>query len=313
MSGEAIASVNPLSHCALCPRHCGANRLGGGRGFCGAGATARVFRHGPHFGEEPPLTGVNGSGAVFFSHCTMRCLYCQNHPWSQGGTGEDIPVSRLTEIFRSLAAKGCHNWNLVSPTPWLPMIREAVAPLFAEGIRLPFVYNTSGFESVATLDEYRDLIDIALCDLRYASDETAVSASAAPGYVEASRAALKWFWRELGPLSVEGENEIATRGVICRLLVLPGRPEEAVANLCWLAENVGTDIHVSVMSQYTPVYRALGVPEWNRAITADEYELVSAAVDELGFDNGWVQEFESSRPSDLLGQEMPAGEGTVGR
>ena len=313
MNGAVCALDNPLSHCSLCPRRCGADRVGGRRGFCGAGATARVFRYGPHFGEEPPLTGVNGSGAVFFSHCTMRCLYCQNHPWSQGGKGDDISIAELTEIFRGLAEKGCHNWNLVSPTPWLPLIREATAPLFAEGIRLPFIYNTSGFESVETLEAYREFADIALCDLRYASDETARAASAAPGYVEASRAALKWFWRELGPLRVEGDDEIATRGVICRLLVLPGHPEEAVANLCWLAENVGTDIHISVMSQYTPVYRALEVPGWNRTIDEDEYELVTAAIDELGFDNGWVQEYESSRPSDLLGQEMPAGEGTVGR
>ncbi|MGI6496435.1 MAG: radical SAM protein [Kiritimatiellia bacterium] len=304
--------MNRLSQCTLCPRRCGVNRLEGGRGFCGAGAIPRVFRSGPHFGEEPPLSGTSGSGAIFFSHCTMRCLYCQNHPWSQGGRGDDLDVAELTEIFRRLAAKGCHNWNLVSPTPWLPLIREAVAPLLAEGIRLPFVYNSSGFESVETLEAYRDLVDIALVDLRYSRDETALAASAAPGYAAAARAALAWCWRELGPLQVEGDDEIASRGVICRLLVLPGRPEEAVENLRWLADAVGTGVHVSVMSQYTPVYRALRTPGWNRAIREDEYGKVTAEMERLGFDNGWVQGFDSSLPSDLLGQEMPAGEGSVG-
>lgn len=313
MNGHVPSSLPPApSGCALCPRKCCADRAAGRLGFCGAGAVPRVYRYGPHFGEEPPLVGAKGSGAVFFSHCTMRCMYCQNHPWSQEGRGEDMPVGRLTEIFRSLAARGCHNWNLVSPTPWLPAIREAVAPLAAEGIRVPFVYNTSGFESADTLSEYRDLVDIALADLRYSSEETARRASAAPGYVAASREAMKWFWRELGPLRVEGPDEIATRGVICRLLVLPGRPMEAVENLRWLAENIGTGIHVSVMAQYTPVHRALETPGWDRTIREDEYALVTGEIERLGFCNGWVQDFSASEPSDLLGQEMMPGEGTVG-
>ena len=306
-------SLDPLAACRLCPRACGVDRQSGQRGYCGAGLLPRVFRHGPHFGEEPPLSGTRGSGTIFFSHCTMRCLYCQNYPWSSQAQGEDLEITNLTAIFRRLAELECHNWNLVSPTPWLPQIRAALSPLFRDGIRLPILYNSSGFESPETLAEFRDLADIALVDLRYARNDTAAGASDTPGYVEASRATLEWFWKNLGALQMDA-NGLAVRGVICRMLVLPGHADEAVANLHWLADRIGTEVHLSVMSQYTPVYGALQKAEWNRRVTAAEYGDVAAAVEELGFDHGWVQEFEEgASPADLLGCNMPAGEAAVGR
>ena len=301
-----------LGHCRLCPRACGADRTRGETGFCGAGALPRVFRWGPHFGEEPPLVGENGSGAIFFSRCTMRCIYCQNSPWSWGGEGEDMPVERLTEIMRSLAVEEkCANWNLVSPTPWLPLIRAAAAPLISADIRLPFVYNTSGFESAETLDAFPDLCDIALCDLRYSRGATALEASAAPGYVEASRAAVKRFWNRLGPLETDSSG-VARRGTLCRILVLPGHADEAVENLAWLAANVSASVHVSVMAQYTPSFRAKGVAPWNATVSEEEYAEVAEAAADFGFENGWVQDFESNRPSDLLGERMSPGAGPAG-
>ncbi len=288
------------------------NRLAGERGFCGAGALPRVFRWGPHFGEEPPLVGERGSGAVFFSRCTMRCIYCQNSPWSWKGEGEDVTVERLRGIFRDLALRdGCSNWNLVTPGPWLPQIREATAPLISADIRLPFVYNTSGFESAETLDAYQDLCDIALCDLRYSRDATAAEASCAPGYVEASRAAFKRFWNRLGPLETDGSG-LARRGTICRILVLPGHAAEAVENLAWLATNVSTSVHVSVMSQYTPSYRAKEIAPWNATVAEEEYATVAEAAADFGFENGWVQDFESNKPSGLLGENMSPGDGPAG-
>lgn len=304
-------SPDPLRGCHLCPRACGVDRTADQLGYCRAGLSPRVFRYGPHFGEEPPLTGTRGSGTVFFSRCTMRCVYCQNHPWSQGGNGEDLPIEALRDIFKGLAEKGCHNWNLVSPTPWLPQIREAVAPLLRTGIRLPFVYNTSGFESSETLEAFCDLADIALIDLRYATPESASEGSDAKQYVDVSRRAFLWFWNHLGPLETDADG-IARRGVICRLLVLPGREAEAVANLTWLAKEVGNQVPVSVMSQYTPVYRAAHLAGWDRRVREDEYARVTEAVETLGFENGWIQEFEGDAPADLLGQTMPAGEGAVG-
>ncbi|MDD4103347.1 MAG: radical SAM protein [Kiritimatiellae bacterium] len=304
-------NLNPLSACRLCPRACGVNRLAGQLGYCKAGVQPRVFRYGPHFGEEPPVSGERGSGTVFFSHCTMRCVYCQNHPWSQHGLGDDLTVSDLREIFKGLADQGCHNWNLVSPTPWLPQISEAASALIRAGISLPFVYNTSGFESTQTLEEFSFLADIALVDLRYDAPATAAEGSDAGSYVDAAREALLWFWNRLGPLDID-DNGIARHGVICRLLALPGRVREVVANLEWLAREVGTALHVSVMSQYTPVYRAIEMEGWNRKVRKDEYKLLTDAVSDLGFCDGWVQEFEGEAPADLLGQAMPKGQGAVG-
>ncbi len=311
MSDKSARSDSPLSSCHLCPRACGVDRLAGRTGYCKAGVLPRVFRYGPHFGEEPPVSGTRGSGTVFFSHCTLRCVYCQNHPWSQAGQGDDLSVDALRDIFRGLAQKGCHNWNLVSPTPWLPQIREAVAPLIHAGISLPFVYNTSGFEAPETLEAFSDLADIALIDLRYATPESAFEGSDARSYVAAARSAFLWFWNRLGPLETDRER-IATRGVICRLLALPGRVNEAVANLEWLARSVGTDVAISVMSQYTPVHRAERLEGWNSTVRAEEYALLTEAAADLGFENGWIQEFEGDAPADLLGQTMPAGEGAVG-
>lgn len=298
-----------MSGCSLCPRRC-RTRPGG---FCGAGDVTRVFRWGPHFGEEPPICGPQGSGAVFFSRCTMKCIYCQNSPWSWQGGGEDISTEKLTGVFRQLAVEDrCCNWNLVSPTPYLPFIREALAPLLSEGVKLPIVWNSSGYESAETLKRYRDLCDIALVDLRYASDATAAKASAAPGYVATSRAAVKWLWDNLGQIDSE-EPGAATRGVIVRVLVLPGHAVEAVENLAWLAAECSNEVHISVMSQYTPVFRAKDIPPFNRAVTEEEYDTVASAASDFGFTHGWLQGFESqSADLDLLGESMPSGHGAVG-
>ena len=300
--------------CELCPHRCRADRENGRLGFCRAGALPRVFRWGPHFGEEPPICGDAGSGAVFFSRCTMKCLYCQNSPWSWRGEGRDLQVAELTDIFRALAVKHrCGNWNLVSPTPYLPRIRAAVAPLRAEGVRLPFVYNSSGYERPEVLAEFRDLCDIALVDLRYASDDTARRASAAPGYVAASRAAVKHLWETLGPLDSD-EPGRATRGVIVRLLVLPGHADEAIENLAWLATECSADVHVSVMSQYASAFQALETPPFDRVVTEEEYARVTEAAADFGFENGWIQGFGSrDASSDLVGENMTSGEGAVGR
>lgn len=280
--------------CELCPRKCGKRP-----GYCGAGEVPRVFRWGPHFGEEPPITGERGSGCVFFSRCTMKCLYCQNSPWSWKGEGRDLTIPELTAIFRDLAVRDkVENWNLVSPTPYLPFIREAVQPLFKEGIRLPFVWNSSGYERVETLEEYKELCDWALFDLRYASDKTAVAASQAPDYVAASRAAVKWAWEKTD--------------TIVRVLVLPGHAEEAIENLAWLATEVSKEVPVSIMAQYTPAYKALETPPFDRAVTEEEYESVTEAAADFGFENGWIQGYEASDPKlALLGENMSAEHGVV--
>ena len=301
-----------LRSCALCPHRCGANRANPGspgesrRGFCGAGDRPRVFRWGPHFGEEPPITGERGSGCVFFSRCTMKCLYCQNSPWSWKGEGKDVSVEELADIFRSLAVKDrVENWNLVSPTPYLPFIRAAAQIVRKEGVSLPFVWNSSGYERVETLAEHADLCDCALFDLRYARDETAVRYSSAPGYVAAARAAVRWAWTR------------AARGaslprLIVRVLVLPGLADEAIESLAWLATELSSEVPVSVMAQYTPAYKALETPPLDRSVTPEEYESVTEAASDFGFGNGWIQGHEASDPTlALLGENMAAAHGIV--
>jgi putative pyruvate formate lyase activating enzyme len=279
-------------------------------GYCRAGAEPEVFRYGPHPGEEPPVSGTRGSGTLFFSRCTLRCLYCQNYPWSQNGEGERMSVAGLAAAMRSLRDRGCHNWNLVSPTPWLPLIRAALDEV--GGRRISFVYNTSGFERVETIEAFGELADVFLTDLRYARAESAAEGSGEASYATVAREALRAMWRMRGPLALDDEG-VAERGTICRLLVLPGRADEAVENLRWLAENVGTGIAVSVMSQYWPAHRAMdrGAP-WNRRVTAEEYGKVCETVESLGFDQGWVQDYEDQPAGDLLGFRMPRG-GDAGR
>ena len=317
-----------MDTCELCPRRCGRRP-----GFCGAGEAPRVFRWGPHFGEEPPLTGERGSGCVFFSRCTMKCLYCQNSPWSWRGEGVDKTIPELTEIFRELAVRDrVENWNLVSPTPYLPFIREAVKPLFDEGIRLPFVWNSSGYERVETLEEYRELCDWALFDLRYSRNETALRASGTPDYVEAARASIRWAWerarlasRVSSPLAShvsrlkshvlsEGPRRKTEdfKGLIVRLLVLPGHADEAIENLAWLATELSNEIPVSIMSQFTPAYKALETPPFNRGVTEEEYASVTEAAADFGFENGWIQGFGAADPKlALLGENMGANHGVV--
>ena len=296
-----------IERCELCPRRCGKRP-----GFCGAGEAPRVFRWGPHFGEEPPLTGERGSGCVFFSRCTMKCLYCQNSPWSWRGEGVDRTIPELTAIFRELAVRDrVENWNLVSPTPYLPFIREAVKPLFDEGIRLPFVWNSSGYERVETLEEYSDLCDWALFDLRYSRNETAIAASAAPGYVECAREAVGWAWERCGPRSHCLPSPFTSR-LIVRILVLPGHADEAIENLAWLATELSNEIPVSIMSQFTPAYKALETPPFDRGVTEEEYASVTEAAADFGFENGWIQGFGAADPKlALLGENMSAAHGVV--
>ena len=308
----SLRQVTMIDKCELCPRKCGKRP-----GFCGAGQSPRVFRWGPHFGEEPPLTGERGSGCVFFSRCTMKCLYCQNSPWSWRGEGVDKTIPELTAIFRELAVTDkVENWNLVSPTPYLPFIREAVKPLFDEGIHLPFVWNSSGYERVETLEEYGELCDFGLFDLRYSRNETAIAASAAPGYVECAREAIKWAWERNGARSCfatsGGDAASPLGGLIVRILVLPGHADEAIENLAWIATELSNEVPVSVMSQFTPAYRALETPPFNRGVTEEEYASVTEAAADFGFENGWIQGFGAADPKlALLGENMPAAHGAV--
>jgi putative pyruvate formate lyase activating enzyme len=301
-----------LTHCDLCPRRCGANRRAGEAGACGAGERVEVYRWGPHFGEEPPLVGKHGSGTVFFGRCTLRCIYCQNFPWSQQGAGKPYEVGELADMFGALRKAGCANWNLVSPTPWLPHIREALREARREGPALPVVSNTSSYERVETLAAFAGMVDVFLADLRYAREASGLEGSGVRDYVDVARQAIVEMWRQVGALQVDAQG-LARKGLICRVLILPGRAEEAAESLQWLAECVGTDVAVSVMAQYVPAHRAAeGPAPWNRRISRREYDSVCEAMEALGFARGWVQEFEDTADAALVGYDMKPGEGAAG-
>lgn len=215
----------------------------------------------------------------------------------------------LEEALRGLWKRKCHNWNLVSPTPWLPMIRRVVRRLKKTGIALPLVYNTSGFERSETLEATRDLADVYLTDLRYSRAESAADGSGCAGYAQDARDALRTMWRLAGPLRMDAEG-IARSGTICRLLILPGRACEAVENLEWIAREISPELSVSVMAQYVPAHRAVETGgDWARRITRDEFDRVAEAVERLGFNAGWMQDFEGEAERDLLGYNMTPGSG----
>ncbi|MCM8793367.1 MAG: radical SAM protein, partial [Candidatus Omnitrophica bacterium] len=208
-----------LKECVLCPRKCKINRLKGDLGFCRAGIGIKVFSYQVHFGEEPPISGENGSGAIFFSYCANRCIYCQNWKFSQLGEGREVSVQDLAKIMLELQEKGCHNINLVTPTHYLPQILESLEIAVEEGLSLPLVYNTSGYECVEILQLLEGIIDIYLPDMRYGDNEIAYRYSLMRNYVEINQMAIKEMYRQVGNLVMKAG--IARRGLIIRQLILP--------------------------------------------------------------------------------------------
>jgi putative pyruvate formate lyase activating enzyme len=283
-----------LSDCRLCPRACGVDRSSGETGYCGAGPSARVYSHMAHPGEEPPISGSRGSGTIFFSHCTLSCIYCQNCAFSQLGEGTDRTVSELAEIMSSLARAGCHNLNLVTPTHFLPAVLEALLESARAGVSLPLVWNTSSYETPETLALLDGLVDVYLADLRYWSAESAGALSYAPDYPEVSRRALAEMRRQVGALRL-GEDGTASRGLIVRHLVLPGGLSGTAEAMRFVADVLGTDTHVSLMSQYYPAHLAVGHPLLRRRLTRAEWDEAVRSLEEAGLENGWVQDY----PEDL--------------
>ena len=278
-----------LRSCDLCPRECGINRIAGETGFCRAGLKPRIASANVHHGEEPPISGIRGSGTIFLSHCTLRCRFCQNFPISQLGNGEDISTAGLAERMLKLQAQGVHNINFVTPGHYLPQVLAALLLAIPRGFRLPIVWNTSGYEKVDALRLLDGIVDIYLPDMKYADDVPAVNFSSAPGYRDINRAAILEMFRQVGHLELDGEG-IAARGLIIRHLVLPEGAAGSRETLRWISENLGKETHIALMNQYFPAYEARETPGLRRRITDEEYAEAVDALDEFGLENGWVQE-----------------------
>jgi len=284
-----------FSPCRLCPRQCGADRQNNHPGVCRAGRKVKIASHNLHFGEEPPISGYRGSGTVFFSGCTLSCLFCQNYPISQLFHGEFYQVEQLAGIFLSLQNRGSHNINLVSPTPYLHHIISALEIARAKGLDIPLVYNTSGYDRAEVIAQLEGVVDIYLPDLKYGPSESsrllALKLSAAGDYFEHAAAAVAEMFRQTGPLQTD-ENNVAVRGTVIRHLIIPGSVENSLEVLRTIAASDFKDAWLSLMSQYFPAHRALGRPPFDRRLRPDEYREVRDEALRLGLEDGWFQEME---------------------
>ena len=259
-----------LSECDICPRRCRVNRKEGERGVCRVGGNAPVASFGPHFGEEAPLVGNNGSGTVFFSGCNLRCVFCQNYEISHMGEGGEVSAERLAGIFLSIQRMGCHNLNLVTPTHVTPQIVEALSLASSGGLSIPVVYNCGGYESVGALALLEGVVDIYMPDVKFLDAEAAGRYCDAPDYPEVVRAALTEMDRQVGPLSLDPRG-IALRGVLVRHLVMPGEASTTRRVIDFLADEIGKETYLNLMHQYRPCGRALEFPEIGRRTAAGEW------------------------------------------
>ncbi len=283
-----------LQICRLCPRCCEANRPAGGTGYCGAGGEMVVYTAFLHHGEEPGISGEKGSGAIFFSGCSLRCVYCQNHRFSHTLEGTRVSPDDLARIMVRLQEKGAENINLVTPTHFLPWVMDGLARALRQGLELPIVYNTSGYETVETVRTLGDAVDVYLADMRYVTPSLAERYSQAADYPEVNQRALRLMYEQKRALS---QGVMVREGLVIRHLVLPGGVDDAVRALTWISENTPQAL-VSLMFQYQPYFRAGLYPEIDRRVSQSEHERVLEAMDELDLE-GWVQ--------DLTPREVLAG------
>ena len=274
--------------CNLCPRMCNAPRGKTGGGVCGMGAGVRIARAAPHYDEEPVISGTRGSGAVFFSGCSLKCRFCQNFDLSHNGYGADISVDRLRNIYFELIDQGVHNINLVNPTHYTGAILESLEG----GLPVPVVWNSGGYERVETLKRLEGHVQVYLPDLKYISPDSARKYSRAADYFDFAAPAIAEMLRQTGPVSLD-EDGIIRRGTIIRHLILPGCADESIRIIDYIAENY-PGAWISLMAQYLPFGDVQGVDELDRRLTQEEYDRVANHLIDIGLEDGFVQELSSS-------------------
>lgn len=286
--------TDQLANCICCPRECGIDRLAGKVGFCRIPASILVSHTGLHFGEEPVISGSRGSGTIFFTGCNLRCAFCQNYQISQEfrkSTPRILTVEELAQEMLELQAQGAHNINFVSPSHMIFQMADAIQLAKDKGLGVPVVYNSNGYDSVEALRQIRGLVDIYMPDIKYMDDALGKEYSSVEDYAQVIPGVLREMLEQVGHLDVDGEG-IARRGLLVRHLVLPGHLEDSRTCLGFLAE-LSTDTFVSIMSQYSPQYRACEHPQINRKLTVQEYDAILDFALELGLENAFIQELES--------------------
>jgi len=287
-----MAKIEQLLNCRMCPRECGVNRYLE-TGFCRSGNLLRINTWQKHFGEEPYISGTKGSGTIFFSGCNLSCIFCQNYEISQLNHGKEYSICQTADIMLELESEGVHNINLVTPSHFSIQLIEALHLARKKGLTIPVVWNTNSYEKVEALQKLDGLVNIYLADFKYASNAAAVKLSQAPDYFNIATKAIREMYRQVGHIKLD-EDDIAWRGLAVRLLVLPEDANGTDMILKWLNDNIGTEVYLSLMSQYYPAWQAEKYPETARSLTPSEYELAVEAAERYGFENCLIQELASS-------------------
>ena len=280
-----------LKACRLCPRRCGVDRIRGERGFCRSGLVPIVSSYNVHHGEEPPISGVRGSGTIFLTHCNLHCVFCQNYPISQLGVGGEKSVEALGQMMIELQERGCHNINWVTPTHFVPQILDALCFAVERGFRLPLVYNTNGYDSLETLELLDGIVDIYLPDMKYADEGTARAYSQAPNYPAVNASAIQEMYRQVGGGEYAGDGTME-RGLIIRHLLLPNGLAGTEGMARFVAETLSRQCGISLMTQYFPAYRAKGFPKIRRRLSRQEFEEAMEILERYRLSGGWMQEME---------------------
>lgn len=281
-------NLNILNSCTVCPRNCKVDRTIS-EGFCRSGALVKVAKAYGHMWEEPCISGEKGSGTVFFSNCNLRCVFCQNHDISQEDIGKEISTDRLSEIFLEQQERGFHNINLVNPTHYVPQIKEALKKAKEKGLKLPVVYNSNGYEGIESLKSLEGYIDIYIPDLKYFNDKYALKYSKAPNYFAIASAAIAEMVRQTGS-PIFNEEGILQKGVIIRHLMLPGLLFDSKKVVDYIYKTYGDEVYLSLMNQYTPMFKAMDYPEINKALNPGHYEALIDHCLELGYKNAFIQD-----------------------
>ena len=280
-----------LEKCEICPHKCKINRNNNQIGRCKATDKIKIGLYSTHNFEEPCISGKKGSGTVFFANCNLNCVYCQNYEISQQGKGKEITIEELSNIFLKQQEKGVENINLVTPTSYVPQIIEALKIAKSQGLKLPIVYNTNGYENIETIKQLEGYIDIYLPDLKYAENDIGKKYSKIEKYFETATIAIKEMERQVGKPQFD-ENGVMTKGIIVRHLVLPNNIENSKKIIKWMKENLNKETYISIMAQYFPTYKAKTeeYKEINRKLTSKEWEEIENYIDELDFEKGFIQE-----------------------
>ncbi len=288
-------SVLSFRDCVACPRKCHVNRLLGEKGFCGASATVKIGRYGLHVWEEPCISGTNGSGTVFFSHCNMKCIFCQNFKISTQESGKEISEKELADIFLELQNMGAHNINLVTPTHFVHSIIKALDMAKCNGLKIPVIYNTSGYEDTEVLRALNGYIDLYMPDFKYWRNDFAKQYSLSPDYPDIVKKAIDEMAKQVLPMKFDGD--IMTRGIIVRHLLLPGHLYDARKIVEYLYNTYEDSIYISLMSQYTPLPQVAEHPTLKNKVRKEEYESLCNFALKLGIKNAFTQEGESAEES----------------